>query len=1060
MDNFFVYLSNTGVKKVFSQTYTPTYTRKLRQGPILPLSLNEANQHYTVNKKRSRVCVSVNTFNGARTKKELRAINNIVFDIDTNSESREHSSACTTPSECKECKLSSKNKKVLLKHAPELCKIIESFGFKDVKQVVFSGNGIHIYVPVKLVVPCWDDKQAKPHIAKLSPIIDAINSYCKEFIPFADTDEASLRPTQAWKTPGSTALKRKGYNANTSYTLTGFDDADITKEVLEAKIKHNTTAYQSLQGLRTNSKARSKTKSKELPISPEIKFKDGKTFEIKLFKLKEYLLRNKELVHAVQCFVKGENVRGEPIRKNSSEPVRDLTNVIFQLCKEGLSVTTITEFCLELTQRHPDYSSVDSSDIKRYTQWVMSQEHRTHTDTEEMFKSDIYSVKINPLSQVHNLDLVYEHFEPLLSSDGVLLNKQDRYYLYTFTFGPRNARRGILFSTKKVDVGKVPMRVVTDEEFTKLSKKLGARAKSSVVKFFGIDGDLKSLFKLLAKVPALYDYTYVIFSVSADVDKQTREYHLWQLEKKLGGLLDAQFNTLTKHCYTIVPPIEVPEILKMLGGKTVPEYYHDILQAEGRNKWIDYLFIPQILEYDLTELDSPSQVQKYQGHVLTITESGTTKSSTAEIVLGVKLFTRTTNANLKGFSSADETNYGVGHDRTEPLVNDEIQNVDWANYEELLEGTSGLQGTGKEAISVDSYCCYSFMGNPVGSGNKYASEQEHFAKQVTEVMLRMPNRQALGRRLGIILIGHEVGACRKTNTDHLKELPLLGKSLNWFLSANFTELMANNSDVRKYMDSGYHTKYKQFINKQAGELQAEHPEQAEFWRATTRNHTHLKGAAVRYAYLEQAHNVLDGRDVDIPLLLERAKVVEELYREINLYSLGNCIRNKELFTEQTIDLLVNRDWPNVNKRLMVYTCSVHYFEHKSSYEKDGKDGKDGRVSECGNIFLTRKDMLPVYNRVFSCLKLSEGLRPEYKGIKFGLGILTKKLNAEDEAVYVSSGKAAKVVKEYNEFLIRYGLKLELIAHNSKIELSFKVTDSVRLSRVGEKIAKKIPAQGI
>jgi len=420
--------------------------------------------------------------------------------------------------------------------------------------------------------------------------------------------------------------------------------------------------------------------------------------------------------------------------------------------------------------------------------------------------------------------------------------------------------------------------------------------------------------------------------------------------KDLGGLLEkvTQKQKDEGIFYRLTLPIPKEELRKI---KDLSDKIDEALDA-GMNKDAKLLYLAKLhipVVVGDSEVISPALVMQAAPHTLIFTATKPGKTSTIRKI-GIVL-ERPSVANLLGFSTAQDKTEGRLNREIYPIMADGIEEFDDENIARgllnYMENGQADVARGK-GIKTMGYSTLIFSSNPAGGGVDLNFNNGLNLQMLDKLLMTLHSNQlGFGSRTGVFVFDNNMKEADGKGMSFLRERALekLLKSIQIAAAPVFTQILKNER-VNKWISEQDETilNYREKLGKLLTDFDIRgYGRILEFIQGHMRAFRHIKGAAIRAAYIESIGEMLEIEenervsDTYISLILERAKTHLKNIIAINLESfseLSNTLKKEDI----TVQIYEGR-YDSIRARgnryeLLLLECAASWYANNEKIVED------------------------------------------------------------------------------------------------------------------------------
>lgn len=356
--------------------------------------------------------------------------------------------------------------------------------------------------------------------------------------------------------------------------------------------------------------------------------------------------------------------------------------------------------------------------------------------------------------------------------------------------------------------------------------------------------------------------------------------------------------------FELSAPVKKEDLLKLDLSDIVWQALDAGLNKDEKLLTIMRMHIPIVVPNP--ELITPAEYMEYAPHTIMITSSKPGKTTTAEKLGNV--LDRPTVTHLLGSASLHEKIHGMLNMQVKATIYDGIEEF---KDEDIARGMLNYMEKGKaiiargKGVKTEGYSTLLFFSNP-------ESEREYARSMESLLTLLHSNLLGFGSRIGVFIFDPEMKEPSGDGipSDLEEKYNKIIEAIQFYSMHIFTRILKNER-VKRWLRSkdeiilDYIAKLDEIANDESMIL---HDKLATFINGLKRGWRHLKGGALRLAFMDLINDFLEiEKNQRIPnacisLLLEKAKQYLREIVSLNLLSFTHISKlGKEEFTEALLE---------------------------------------------------------------------------------------------------------------------------------------------------------------
>jgi len=399
------------------------------------------------------------------------------------------------------------------------------------------------------------------------------------------------------------------------------------------------------------------------------------------------------------------------------------------------------------------------------------------------------------------------------------------------------------------------------------------------------------------------------------------------------------------------------------------------------------------------EIITPSEYMEYAPHTIMITSTKPGKTTTGEKVGNI--LDRPTVTHLLGSASLHEKIHGMLNKENKPTIYDGIEEF---KDEDVAKGMLNYMEKGKaiiargKGVKTEGYSALLFFSNP-------EKNDAHVSSLELLLTIFHSNLLAIGSRIPIFIYdpkmkeptGDGIPADLEVKYNKIIE------AIQFYSMPIFTKVL-KNAKVREWLRKKDDL-IEKYIDKLDSILDDEklllHDKLTAFINGMKRSWKHLKGGALRLAFMDLLNNFLEVGDNEpipngfISLLLKEAEKYEKELISYNLASFTYI--SSELSKEEIKETLLSSKFGKVESLCKVYEIFLLWMLSKYTKENNPKEGIALPLSTLDGLYKAIPSDIRLNSRYNSFSKFITAIENNYKTINYHknwLGFHLEKL--EDE----------------------------------------------------------------
>jgi len=356
--------------------------------------------------------------------------------------------------------------------------------------------------------------------------------------------------------------------------------------------------------------------------------------------------------------------------------------------------------------------------------------------------------------------------------------------------------------------------------------------------------------------------------------------------------------------YELAAPVKKEDLLKLDLSDVVWQALDAGLNKDEKLLTIMRMHIPIVVPN--SELITPAEYMEYAPHTIMITSSKPGKTTTAEKIGNV--LDRPTPAHLLGAANLHDKIHGMLNMQVKPTIYDGIEEF---KDEDIAKGMLNYMEKGKaiiargKGVKTEGYSTLLFFSNP-------ENEKEYARSMESLLTLLHSNLLGFGSRIGIFIFDPKMKepSGEGMPSDLEEKYNKIIEAIQFYSMHIFTRILKNER-VKRWLRSkdeiilDYIAKLDEIANDESMVL---HDKLATFINGLKRGWKHLKGGALRLAFMDLINDFLEiEKNQKIPnayisLLLEKAQQYLREIVSLNLLSFTHISKlGKEEFTEALLE---------------------------------------------------------------------------------------------------------------------------------------------------------------